>query len=181
MRIPSLVLACVALFAAQGIHAQVNVPQKVIEDAAKEGCDPNSVVVRNCPAPAVNVAPKKADDALTKSRERAKAAFDRRDRRGQDESAAGKESAKTDAKTDAQRLAPVTVTGSALDAPPPTPEAVIQKALNPDQTVLENGNTVTYGPNGERRECQAGCVGPMCCKVMRAMPDPAKLSNSMGR
>jgi len=181
MRIPSLLLACVVLAVATGVHAQLTVPQKVIEDAAKEGCDPNSVVVRNCPAPAVNVAPKKADDALTKSRERAKAAFDRRDRRGQDDAGAGKGPVTTDAKTDAQRLAPVTVTGTASDAPPPTPEAVMQKALNPDQTVLENGNTVTYGPNGERRECQAGCVGPACCKVLRAMPNPAQQSNSIGR
>lgn len=181
MRIPSFLLACIASLVMSGVHAQVQVPQKVIEDAAKEGCDPNSVVVTNCPPPAVDVAPKKANDELTKSNERAKAAFDRRDRAGRKNAADGKPPEKTDANSDAQRLAPVTVTGNAANAPPPTPEAVIQKALNPDQGTLANGNSVTYGPDGQRTECQAGCVGPMCCKTERARPDPAKLSNSIGR
>jgi hypothetical protein len=180
MRTSPFFLACVAALTMTVAHAQVEVPQKVIEDAAKEGCDPNSVVVRNCPPPAVNVAPKKGNDALTKSRERAKAAFDRRDRAAQQNATDGKASVKTDAKTDAERLTPVTVTGNASSAPPPTPEAVIQKALNPQEATLENGNSVSYGPNGERTECQAKCVGPACCKVMRPF-DPAKQSNSIGR
>ena len=181
MRISSFFLACAVLFTSAGVHAQITVPQKVIEDAAKEGCDPNSVVVKNCLPPATNVAPKKSDDALTKSRERTKAAFDRRDRRGQEDAAEGKEPVRTDSASDAQRLAPVTVTGTASAAPAPTPEAVIQRALNPDEVVLSNGNSVKYGPNGERTECQAGCVGPMCCKTVRALPDPARQSNSIGR
>jgi len=179
-----------AVAVALAVHAQTTAPINVtpsrdtLEQAARDSCDNTSVVVQRCleqqhdatgaptPAPA---------DELTRSRERAKDAFDRRTRQQQKQAMDGKSDAAPTADGEAQRLAPVTVTGAATADPPPQPEEVIQKALDPRTNVLANGNTVTYGPDGERTECQAHCVGPMCCKVVRALPNPARLSNSIGQ
>lgn len=170
--------------------------REVIERSANEGCSDSSVVVQRCPpkSPATSNAVRGSNapsapasrDELARSRDRTKAAFDRRDRRARQDALENKPPPVTGASADssgpgAQELQRVTVTGSSTAEPPPTVEEVLQKALSPEQTVLPNGNSMTYGPNGDRTECQANCVGPMCCKVMRARPDPARESNSIGR
>ncbi len=156
-----------------------------LEQAARDGCDNASVVVQRCLPQPNSGAPETRPpaDELTRSRERAQAAFDRRARQQQKDALdrkPGNPRPAVEGPGDAQRLAPVTVTGTATENPPP-PEEVLQKALNPQTSVLPNGNSVTYGPDGDRTECQAHCVGPMCCKVIRARPNPARLSNAIGQ
>lgn len=182
-------LAGIAYAQSSGRPVDTKLSREALEQATREGCDPDaSVVVQRClppasnPAGTPNGAAPKANDPLTKSREKAKAGFDRRDRETQKAILDGKKpDPSTDGGSGAQRLGPVTVTGTADKGDPPKVEEVLEKALNPPVTVLPNGNTVTYGPDGSRLECQARCTGPMCCKRMRAIPSPVDAVNSMGR
>jgi hypothetical protein len=153
--------------------------RQTLEEVSRDSCEGVSVVVQRCvPQPAANQG--QGDDALARSRAQTKAAFDRRDRRARQDALADKKDASATASSDdAQRLAPVIVTGKA-DETPPTIEEVLQRALNP-QVVSPNGTVTTYGADGTRTECVAHCVGPMCCLTLRNRPDPARESNSIGR
>ena len=171
---------------AQAPAVDANPSRATIEEAAGDGCSGVSVVVRRCAnAPAsTNASGKPADarDPLTRSRARTKAGFARRDRQSTQDALDGKAPAPAPAGEagGASRLAPITVTGTATGEPP-TVEEVLQRALNPTQVTTANGNTITYGPDGARTECQSHCTGPMCCKTMKARPDPARESHSIGR
>ena len=169
-------------------QAQTKVPvdaqpsRKVLEEAAGDACTGVSVVVSRCAPSPTDADAKKANDAkdpLSRSRAKTKAAFARRDRQAAQDTLDGKKS-DPDASSSAARLDPITVTGTSSDLPP-TVEEVIQRALNPTQTVTPGGTSVTYGPDGARTECIARCTGPLCCKTMKARPDPARESNSIGR
>ena len=175
-----------ALFNSSAVLAQSNPvdttpSRRAIAEALQEGCDGVSVVVRRCAEKAATSKLDKSDDALTRSRARAKAAFDRRDRRARQDAlgAIDDENGYPATNGSALRLAPVVVTGNAAEAPPSI-EEVLQRALNP-QVVSPNGTVTTYGPDGTRTECIARCVGPMCCLTLRNRPDPARESNSIGR
>ena len=184
------VLRRVAFFiwicAAHAAHAQSGplntTPSRLaIDEATRAGCEGVSVVARQCLAQPEPGRSDKTDDPLTRSRARAKAAFDRRDRRTRQDAQGGSDDAVDGASAGkAQRLAPVVVTGSATELPL-TIEEILQRALNPQQVVSPNGTVTTYGADGTRTECIARCIGPMCCATVRARPDPARQSNSIGR
>ena len=156
--------------------------RETLEEAARVSCDGVSVVVQRCAGKADDAA-KPSADPLTRSRATTKAAFDRRDSRGR---AAALKGETPDANTpvgDAQRLGGVTVTGKSAEAPLSI-EQVLQRALNPNtEGVLSaDGKTISrYGLDGARYDCVAKCVGPACCKEIRALPNPARESNSIGR
>ncbi len=168
----------------QGATVNATPTRETIEDAARDSCDGVSVIVRRCAeaAPAATRAAE-PDDSLTRSRARARAAFDRRDRQQRqdalDAANAPKTSASAPSAANTQKLAPVVVTGNAVQEPP-TVEEILQKALSPPQ-VSPNGTVTSYAPDGARIECIAKCIGPMCCVTLRALPDPAHQSNSIGR
>ena len=174
-----LLLSSAAL--AQSDPVQTTPSRREIAEALREGCDRVSVVVRRCAEQPVTSNPDKTDDPLTRSRARAKAAFDRRDRGARQDALEGNTDATGDAVSggNAQRLAPVIVTGSAAELPPSV-EEILQRALNP-QVISPNGTVTTYGLDGTRTECIARCVGPMCCLTLRNRSDPARESNSIGR
>ena len=179
-------LALCALLAVSAAHAQsgpVNFTpsRQAIEEATQDSCDGVSVVVRRCVAQPDRSKSDKSDDPLTRSRARAKAAFDRSDRRARQDALEGNNDATAGPASvgKAQRLAPVIVTGNAAELPPSI-EEILQRALNP-QVVSPNGTVTTYAPDGTRIECIARCVGPMCCLTLRNRPDPARESNSIGR
>ena len=155
--------------------------RRAVGEAAQTGCDGVSVVVQRCSAP-VDDGPNKADDALTRSRAAAKAAFDRRDRRARDDAMKGEPPPSDAPVGNAQRLGTVTVTGKG-DEPAPSVEDVLQRALNPgaDGVPGPNGTVSRYAPDGTRYDCIAKCVGPMCCATVRSLPNPARDSNSIGR
>ncbi len=182
----------VSLFVVSAAHAQsdpvnTTASRRTIEEATRESCEGVSVVVRRCVAQPETGNSDRADDPLTRSRARAKAAFDRRDRRARQAALGSNDDAANDddstggtgAGGKAQRLAPVIVTGEAPEQPL-TIEEIFQRALNP-QVVSPSGTVTTYGADGTRVECIARCVGPMCCLTLRARPDPAHESNSIGR
>ncbi len=181
------VLSFGSVFAVSAAHAQsdpvdTTASRQAIEEAARQSCDGVSVVVRRCVAQPESGKPDQADDPLTRSRARAKAAFDRRDRRARENALeAGDDGATSAAAASgkAQRLAPVIVTGDAPERALSI-EEIFQRALNP-QVVSPSGTVTTYGADGTRVECIARCVGPMCCLTLRARPDPAHESNSIGR
>ena len=174
----AIAIACVGSGAAFA-QAPVNTTpsRQILEDAARSGCDGASVVVRRCVDPTVDPA-KTVDDPLAKSRAAAKAAFDRRDRQARDAALRGDPPA---ASGGAERLETVTVTGRASESAPSV-EDVLQRALNPPAAVVSPAGTVTqYGIDGARTECIAKCYGPMCCTTVRALPNPARDSNAIGR
>ena len=180
-------IALCVVCAANAAHAQseplnTTASRQAIDEAARASCEGVSVVVRQCVAQPETSKSDKTDDALTRSRARAKAAFDRRDRRTRQDAQGGKDAAGDRASSagSAQRLAPVVVTGIANELPL-TIEEILQRALNPQQVVSPNGTVTTYGADGTRTECIARCIGPMCCATVRARPDPARESNSIGR
>ena len=151
-----------------------------LEEAAQNGCDGVSVVVARCAGKTDAAPPAKSGDPLTRSRAAAKAAFDRRAREGR---AAALDGSRAPASGDAQRLGPVTVTGKTADDPTDV-EGVLQRALNPNSegVLSADGKTISrYGLNGSRFDCVAKCVGPACCIEVRALPNPARDSNSIGR
>ncbi len=181
------IVISVGLMAATAAHAQsatlnTTPSRQAIDEAARANCEGVSVVVRQCVAQPDASKSDKNDDRLTRSRARAKAAFDRRDRRTRQDAQGGNDDAVNGAAEAgrAQRLAPVVVTGSATELPL-TIEEILQRALNPQQVVSPNGTVTTYGADGTRTECIARCIGPMCCATVRARPDPARESNSIGR
>ncbi len=74
----------------------------------------------------------------------------------------------------------MTVTGAADDDKPAGD--VLQRALQPPAGVSTgNGTVMKYGPNGTRIECVEKCFGPACCVELRAIPNPAREINSIGR
>ena len=170
---------------AQSRPVDTTASRQALEDASRDRCDGVSVVVRRCVAQPDTRHSDKADDSLTRSRARAKAAFDRRDRRTRQdaldgiEETSGNAAGGTASRGGAQRLAPVVVTGNAAE-PGASVEEILQRALNP-QVVSQSGTVTTYGPDGARNECIARCVGPMCCLTLRNRPDPARESSSIGR
>lgn len=182
-------LALCAAFAVGAGHAQTDpadntVSRQAIEQSAQDHCEGVSVVVQRCVTPPEEKSGRKADDPLTRSRVRAKAAFDLHDRRARQEALdAGDGAAGADpgapAHGKAEQLAPVIVTGRAVE-PHATIEEILQRALAPP-VVSPNGTVTTYGVDGARTECIARCVGPMCCVTLRPRPDPARDSNSIGR
>ncbi len=185
LRVLTLCMLCTVSAA----HAQLRpldttASRQALEDASRDRCDGVSVVVRRCVAQPDTRNSDKAD-ALTRSRARAKAAFDRRDRRTRQDSldgideASGNAAGGTGSGGTPQRLAPVVVTGNAAE-PGASVEEILQRALNP-QVVSQSGTVTTYGPDGVRKECIARCVGPMCCLTLRNRPDPARDSSSIGR
>jgi hypothetical protein len=154
--------------------------KKTLEDASRDDCANVSSVVQRCESPPPDQPPaKKGDDALTKSREATKAAFDRRDQRARDEALKGQPTGNTPV-GDAQELGTVTVTAKAVEDKPSI-EEILQKALSPTQSISNgNGTTSRYAPNGSRIDCIEKCVGPACCVEVRALPNPARDSNSIG-
>lgn len=178
--------ALAALFACLGAVAQTPVnttPSRgTLDEAARSGCDGVSVVVQRCADDPRDAKPApKAADPLTRSRAATKAAFDRRDRRSQAEAASGAKPADGGSPGDPQRLQSVTVTGTSTETP--TLEEILQRALNPTQSAVPgpNGTVSRYAPDGTRYDCIAKCVGPACCATVRALPNPARESNSIGR
>jgi len=169
-----------AAFAQQAVDTTPS--KKTIEDAAAEGCDGVSSVMRRCADQAAAAAKRdadaKSDDALTRSRAATKAAFDRRDQRARDDALKGEPPPVSTPVGDAQKLGGVEVTGKSDN--PQSVEEVIQKALNPASASNGNGTTSRYAPNGSRYDCIEKCVGPACCVEVRSMPDPARNSNSIG-
>jgi len=174
------VLMTAAAFAQQAVDTAPS--KKTLEDAAAEGCDGVSSVIRRCADQAAEAAKrdaaKKSDDALIRSRAAAKAAFDRQDQRGRDDALKGEAPSVSTPVGDAQKLGGVEVTGKSVN--PQSVEEVIQKALNPPSVSNGNGTTSRYAPNGSRYDCIEKCVGPACCVEVRSMPDPAHSSNSIG-
>jgi hypothetical protein len=155
--------------------------KKTLEEASKDDCANVSSVVQRCESTSPDQAPaKKSDDGLTKSREATKAAFDRRDQRARDEALKGQPAAANTPVGDAQELGAVTVTAKAVDDKPSV-EEILQKALSPPPAMSNgNGTTSRYAPNGSRFDCIEKCVGPACCVEVRALPNPARDSNSIG-
>ena len=173
------VLALVASGAAVAQSTVNTTPSRqTLEEATHDSCAGVSEVVQRC-APRPDTAPAKpANDPLTRSRAATKAAFDRKDGKGR----AAAASTGATPSSDAQRIGTVNVTGTADNQL--SVEQVLQRALNPNaEGVLSaDGKTIThYGPNGSRYDCVAKCVGPMCCAEVRALPNPARESNSIGR
>lgn len=180
----SLALVLLVVVGATAAQTGVNTTpsRATLDEASRASCDGVSVVVQRCVAQPDDAATK-APDALTKSRANAKAAFDRRDSRARAAALKGETPAPTTAEGDAQRLGGVSVTGKA-DDPALSIEQVLQRALNPnsDGTLSPDGKTISrYGLNGSRYDCIAKCVGPACCTEVRALPNPARESNSIGR
>jgi hypothetical protein len=150
--------------------------KKTLEDAAAEGCDGVSTVIRRCADQAKDAAArdaaKRSDDALTQSRAKAKEAFDRRDRRASDNALEGK--APVPSSVGAERLGGVEVTGKADGTT--GVEDGIQKALTPPAARSNgDGTTTKYAPNGIRYDCIEKCVGPACCVELRSIPDPSRV------
>ena len=168
-------------FASAG-SAQDALTSPITPDALRDDLDKRcanaSVVVLRCIAPRP-VELSNGDDGLERSRQRAKAAFDRRDRRATEE-ARGGDAIATLIDGRAQRLAPVIVTGQAPYAPAPTVEQILEHALRPPP--LPTTATVTYWNNdGGRTECIARCVGPMCCMTVSPQPNAARDAFAIGR
>ena len=176
------VLGCLLALATTAAVAQQRAPaaidtepsKKVLEDAAAEGCDGVSTVIRRCADQAKDAAArdaaKRADDSLGQSRVKAKEAFDRRDRQARDDALQGNPPPAS--AVGAQRLGGVEVTGKADGTT--GVEDTIQKALTPPAAQSNgNGTTSRYGPNGVRYDCIEKCVGPACCVEVRAIPDPS--------
>jgi hypothetical protein len=162
-------------------QAVVTTPsKKTLEDASRDDCANVSSIVQRCESTTPDQPPtKKSDDALTKSREATKAAFDRRDQRARDEALKGEPTGNTPV-GDAQQLGTVTVTSKAVDDKPSV-EEILQKALSPPPAMSNgNGTTSRYAPNGSRIDCIEKCIGPACCVEVRALPNPARDSNSIG-
>ncbi len=179
-----LVMAAIAMTASGSIAAPVDqTPSKqTLEESSKDDCEGVSSVVQRC-APKVNadVAAPKADDALTRSRAKTKAGFDRIDRQNRNDALKGAPPSVNTPVGDAQQLGGVTVTGKAADDKPSV-EDVLQRAIGPTGGVPNGNGTVTkYTPNGTRYECVEKCVGPACCIELRATPNPAREVNSIGR
>ena len=172
-------LAALAGLASAQSRVNTTPSRETLEEAAQNGCDGVSVVVARC-AGNTEAPVSKTGDPLARSRAAAKAAFDRRAREGR---ATALDGSKAPASGDAQRLGPVTVTGRTADDPTDV-EGVLQRALNPNSegTLSADGKTISrYGLNGSRFDCVAKCVGPACCVEVRALPNPARDSNSIGR
>lgn len=153
--------------------------RQTLEEAARDGCDGVSVVVARCAGKTDDVPAGQGNDPLTRSRAAAKAAFDRRERAAR---GAALDGSRATTSGDAERLGPVTVTGRTTEDQ--GVEQVLQRALNPNTegTLSPDGKTISHsGLNGSRFDCVAKCVGPMCCVEVRAMPNPARESNSIGR
>ena len=175
-----LLVAVGAAFAQADVNTTPS--RATLDEASRASCDGVSVVVQRCAAQPEDGKTRPAD-ALSKSRATTKAAFDRRDGRGRAAALNGETPAPTTAAGDAQRLGGVSVTGKA-DEQSLSIEQVLQRALNPNSegTLSPDGKTVSrYGLNGSRYDCIAKCVGPACCTEIRALPNPARESNSIGR
>ena len=148
--------------------------QDEVRESRAPRCENASVVVRRCIASQPDQA--KPGDRFEKSRQRAKAAFDRRDR-------AAREHARDGADNDvsssgAQRLAPVVVTGERPEAPLSI-EETLRRALQPAQPA--GATTTFWRPDGGRTECVARCVGPACCVTVSPQPNSARDVFSIGR
>ena len=189
-RVSAGMVVAFAMWVAASAMAQTQPPvnttpsRQTLDEASRASCEGVSEVVTRCTtqpdAPATKANP---NDPLTKSREKAKAAFDRRDTRGRAAALDGKDAPASSPVGDAQRLGGVTVTGKPA-ADPLSVEQVLQRALNPNAEGVPSadGKTVShYGLNGARYDCVAKCVGPACCVEVRALPNPARDSNSIGR
>lgn len=182
-RFVALVLLTLSVGAVAQTAVNTTPSRETLDEASRASCDGVSVVVQRCAAQPDDATKKAPPDALTKSRANAKAAFDRRDSRARAAALKGETPAPTTAAGDAQRLGGVSVTGKA-DDPSLSIEQVLQRALNPNSegTLSPDGKTISrYGLNGSRYDCIAKCVGPACCTEIRAMPNPARESNSIGR
>jgi len=161
---------------AQGVDPKPS--RQTLEDASTDNCASVSVVVQRCDEKPSVPAAKPADDALSQSRAKAKAAFDRRDRDARAAALKNAPAGNADASTGgAQRLGGVTVTGSAIENQP-TIEEILQRALA-GPTVSPNGTVSKYAPNGTRYDCIEKCVGPACCQEVRSTPNPARDVSSL--
>ncbi len=157
--------------------------REALDEATRDDCEGVSVIVVRCAPKPDQPAAKTATDPLTKSRATTKAAFDRRDNRGRAAALGGTPAPASTAVGDANRLGGVTVTGAAGDKDLSIQET-LQRALNPNTegTLSEDGKTISRpGLNGSRYDCVAKCVGPACCVEVRAMPNPSRDLNAIGR
>lgn len=180
----SILFLFVAVGAAVAQTAVNTTPSReTLDEASRATCDGVSIVVQRCAAKPDDAATKASTDALTRSRATTKAAFDRRDSRARAAALKGETPEPTTAAGDAQRLGGVSVTGKA-DEQSLSIEQVLQRALNPNSegVLSPDGKTISrYGLNGSRYDCIAKCVGPACCVEVRALPNPARDSNAIGR
>ncbi len=154
--------------------------KETLTEASKDDCEAISSVVQRC-APRVGAPTTPVtDDALAKSRAKTKAGFDRIDQQGRDDALKGLPPTVNTPVGDAQQLGGVTVTGKSNDDK--SIGDTLQRALG-QPTGVSNGNgTVSkYAPNGTRYDCIEKCVGPACCVEVRAIPNPAREVNSIGR
>ena len=171
------IACCASLAAAQQPLKLVPTPDEV-QDEVRESraphCENASVVVLRCLATQPDQA--KPADRFERSRQRAKAAFDRRDR-------AAREGARNVRDTGlssggAERLAPVVVTGERPEAPLSI-EETLQRALQP--TLPASATTTIWRNDGGRTECITRCVGPACCVTVSPQPNSARDVFSIGR
>ncbi len=180
----SIALSIVTAVGSASAQTGVNISpsRETLDEVARASCDGVSVVVQRCAAKPDEAADKTSPDALKRSRANAKAAFDRRDSRGRADALNGVAPASNTPVGGAQRLDTVTVQGKSPESL--SIEQVLQRALNPntDGVLSSDGKTIShYGLNGSRYDCVAKCVGPACCIEVRALPNPARESNSIGR
>lgn len=149
-----------------------------LRDDLDKRCENASVIVLRC------IAPRQADrsdsgDALEQSRQRTKAAFDRRDRRSADQPRDGGDAIEALIDGRVQRLAPVIVTGQTPYVPAPTVEQILDRALRPPPPSA--ATVMVWNNDGGRTECIARCVGPMCCTTVSAQSNPARDAFAIGR
>lgn len=178
-RFVALAIACYASLAAAQQPLNLAPTRDELIDEVRESraprCENASVVVRRCLASRSEQA--KPGDRFEQSRQRAKAAFDRRDRAAREQARDGGDTGAS-ASGGAQRLAPIVVTGERPEAPLSI-EETLQRALQP---TLPSGATTTIWRNdGGRTECVARCVGPACCVTVSPQPNPAREAFSIGR
>lgn len=175
----ALAIACGASLAAAQEPLKLAPTRDELHDEVRESraprCENASVVVRRCIA--TQPAEAKLGDRFERSRQRARAAFKRRDRAALDQALKGgdTESASNEG---AQRLAPVVVTGERPEAPL-TIEETLQRALQPPPA--NSPTTTIWSNDGGRTECIARCVGPACCVTVSPQPNAARDVFSIGR
>lgn len=174
-----LAFACGATLAAAEEPLKLAPTRDELHDEVRESraprCENASVVVRRCIA--TRPAEAKPGDRFERSRQRARAAFERRDRAALDHALKG-DAIDSSSNGLAQKLAPVVVTGERPEAPLSI-EETLQRALQPPPA---NSPTTTIWRNdGGRTECVARCVGPACCVTVSPQPNAARDVFSIGR